>query len=70
MVQHVPSPRARAASMKLHTAGSSEPQMAACQAGGSPSVRPSMHGITCTGTSARWSARYWAELITRRVAST
>ena len=64
VVQQVPRPRARAASMKLHTAGSSEPQMAACQATGRLSVRPSMHGMTCTGTSARWSARYCAELMT------
>src|SRR5690606_36200920 len=63
VVQQVPRPRDRAASMKLQVAGRSEPQMAAWRAIGPPSVRPWITGITCTGTSPMCSARYWAELM-------
>ena len=61
VVQAEPRPRARAASMKLQTAGSTEPKNDACTIGGRPSVRPSWHGTTWTGTSAMWSARWPAE---------
>ena len=40
MVQRVPRPRARAASMKLHTAGSTDPNAEAWTTWSRPSVRP------------------------------
>ncbi len=58
VVQTLPSPRERAASMKLHVAGTIEPKIEACQATGLSSVRPWTHGITWTGTSCRCSARW------------
>ena len=51
MVHADPSPRDRNASMKLHTAGSSEPQYDALMPAGAPSGRPSRHGIISTGAS-------------------
>src|ERR1044072_5339342 len=58
-----PSPRERRASMKLHTAGSSEPQNDADMPAGAPSGRPSRHGINMTGTSWGCSLRYVAEVV-------
>jgi hypothetical protein len=49
-----PSPRARAASMKLQAAGMIDPHREACTTTGAWSVRPSTHGITWTGTWWMW----------------
>src|SRR6266508_5283661 len=57
VVHTVPRPRARAASMKLHAAGMIDAQREACTPAGAPSVLPSTHGMTCTGTWWMWSAR-------------
>ncbi len=45
------------ASMKLHTAGSNEPQQPAAADDGTLSRRPSMHGISITGTRWKFSVR-------------
>src|SRR5713101_4452639 len=67
VVQAVPRPRARAASMKLHAAGSIDPYRPASSRLLTPgrSTRPSMQGITITGTSCMRSAGYWADAATR-----
>src|ERR1051325_86148 len=65
VVQAVPSPRERAASMKLQAAGMIEPNIEATSGFGLPSKRPRTHGITGTGTSWRGSAR-WAEGLAMR----
>ena len=53
VVQQVPSPRARAPSMKLQTAGRIDPQCEAWSAALAPSVRPLMQGMTST-----WDVSY------------
>src|SRR5581483_189246 len=58
VVHTVPSPRARAASMNDHAAGMIEPNIEATSGFDFPSYRPMTHGITCTGTSWMWSARW------------
>src|SRR5712691_10359184 len=67
VVQAVPSPRARAASMKLQAAGRIEPYRPAISRLETPGrcTRPSMQGMTITGTSCIRSARYWADAATR-----
>ena len=44
--------------MKLHTAGSTEPQRWACCVIGAPSSRPRIAGTTSTGTSWKCSFRW------------
>ena len=52
MVVHAdPRPRSRSASMKLHTAGSSDPQPDAPTRTEASSRRPQRHGITSSGTA-------------------
>lgn len=55
--------------MKLHAAGSSDPQYDALIPAGAPSGRPSRHGIIMTGTSCKWSFKYFAESTTNGVRS-
>jgi hypothetical protein len=57
VVRTLPSPRARAASMKLQAPGMIDLHREACTTTGAWSVRPSTHGITWTGTWWMWSAR-------------
>ncbi len=66
VVQVLPRPRARAASMKLQTAGRTEPQAEPWTTCGRPSVRPGWQAMTWTGTSWRCSARYRADEPMRR----
>ena len=61
VIQVVPSPRARSARQKLHAAWMTESNRPGRPL---PSWRPMMVGTTMAGTSARCSARYWAEAIT------
>jgi hypothetical protein len=58
VVHAVPSVTERAASMKLHTAGSRDAHMPAWLPAGSSSDAVSRQGITRTGTSPILSARY------------
>ena len=62
VVHAVPSPRARVATQKLHTDWMTESNRPGRPL---PSWTPMMVGITITGTSARCSARWAAEAITR-----
>ncbi|SIM21889.1 Uncharacterised protein [Mycobacteroides abscessus subsp. abscessus] len=57
VVQADPRPRLRAASMKLHTAGSSEPHEDAAPTTGRLSRRPSMQGMRNSGERSKFSAR-------------
>jgi hypothetical protein len=64
MVVHaVPRPRSRAASMKLHTAGSSEPHADAAWKVGARFRSPMMHGTMITGTRWKFSVRYVADSV-------
>ena len=56
VVQQVPSPRSRAASMKLQALGMMDPRTDAAPIP-DRSIRPSMHGITMAGTRCMFSAR-------------
>ena len=58
VVQTVPSPRLRAASMNDHAAGTIEPNIDATSGFDLPSYRPTTHGMTWTGTSWMCSARW------------
>ena len=65
VVQAVPRPRARAASMKLQVPGSTLPIDDAAIIDGTLSTRPPVQAITSAGASAMWSARYSADSVTR-----
>ena len=65
VVMHVPNPRARAASMNDHTAGSTDASIVTARNGGWSSMRGEMHGMRKTGTRSRWSARYCDDAWTR-----
>ena len=55
--------------MKLHAAGSSDPQKAACASLPAPSTRPHWQGMSMTGTRAKLSARNRADIHIRRSVS-
>ena len=57
VVHAEPMPRSRSASMKLHTAGSSEPHAPAPWTTDALSRRPQMHGISSIGALWKLSDR-------------
>ena len=69
VVMHVPSPRARAASMNDHTAGRTHASVVTVRKCGVSSTRPMTHGTRSTGASSRWSARCCDEASTRGLAA-